>query len=157
MERDLTVEEEVAAKLEDFVKDYDLLVKDYNHFLTVASGSKSPYLEWETKFNNLHHKLTKIIPFIFRYKIKHDDRELSALRARITISTFGVGPDLEKSWQRADTKASASEEYAKALEARAFWEESYLSMRKIEDNISNFLTEITHKIKTYERSQIIDG
>lgn len=145
-----SVEQKVTKKLKSFVEEYDTLVDDYNTFLVIASGNKSPYLEWENRFNNLSHKLTKIIPYIYRKKVDFDEKRLSSLKDKYTISMHVSGGGEEKSWQRADALAGSCEAYTKAIDDKAFWWESYKTIEVIQSSIDNYKLEITHRLKIFE-------
>lgn len=146
-----TITQQAEEKIDKFVEDYKDLVDTYNEFLIHSSGNKTPFLEFQNRFNNIHTKLIDIKPYLVRKRMQFTDRSLSARKAEATTESYTKE---KKSWQAAEKEAASSPEYLAAIEEKAIWEELYEKISTLEANLDKFSMEISQRLRIFERQNI---
>lgn len=149
-----SITQQAEEKIDKFVDDYKDLVETYNEFLVHSSGNKEPFLEFQNRFNNIHHKLIDIKPFLVRKRMQFTDRSLSARKAEAAANLYGKEEGQEKSWQRAESKAASSKDYLDAINEKAIWEELYEKISTLEANLDKYSMEISQRLRIFERKNI---
>lgn len=139
----------MSRNLNEVLDDFDNIRSAYRHCVQKEECSKISLMEFQGRFNDLKADLRPHHAEVSRQYTTRDDKAATAIKYRLAVAiSQGEHEDFEScSINQAEKFASASKEYKKFLEQRAFWRESLVNINDLRDDISSYLIEISTRLR----------
>lgn len=135
--------------LEEIIQDFEDCRSSFRQYVKNGNPSKEGLLEYQSKFVDIKAELRPFHNKVVRGWTNRDDKSATAIKFRLAVAIHeGSYKGIEEcSINQAEKYASATKEYKKFIDERAFWKESLSNINDLRDDIHSYTIEISNRLK----------